>query len=156
MKHDIKEKEIQEIRRLCDDYLRQWLLPFWIERAADPLAGGFLTYYDRNGRATGETVKTFLMQIRSLYTFAAAHRAGYSGDGRCLALARQGAEFILNHYWDAENEGWIWITDRQGNAINPNKIGYGQCFAMYALSEYCLASGDLRARQAALDTYAAI
>jgi len=156
MKSLFDRDEIQKIRCQTDDYLRQTLLPFWIERAIDQQYGGFLTYYDRNGQATGETDKTFLMQIRSLYTFAAAHRAGYSADGKCLQLARSGADFILNHYQDQKNEGWIWIADRQGNPLNRSKIGYGQCFAIYAMSEYYLASGDARGRQAALDTYAAI
>ena len=38
--------------------------------------------------------------------------------------------------------GWFWIADRAGLPTVTTKIGYGQCFAMYAFSEYALATGD--------------
>jgi mannose/cellobiose epimerase-like protein (N-acyl-D-glucosamine 2-epimerase family) len=146
---------IAAVLRHLEGYLTETLLPFWIERSVDPEAGGFLTYFDRDGRSTGETTKTFLMQIRMLYTMASAHRAGYGG-GRCAELAAMGAEFILHHYWDDTHAGWIWIADRYGNPTQRNKIGYGQCFAMYAFSEYFLATGDVRGREAAERTYAVV
>ncbi len=59
-----------------EEYLTGTLLPFWIERAPDPGHGGFLSYFDRHGRPTGETEKTFLMQARLVYIFARAARAG--------------------------------------------------------------------------------
>jgi mannose/cellobiose epimerase-like protein (N-acyl-D-glucosamine 2-epimerase family) len=136
-------------------YLNGTLLPFWLDRCRDPEGGGFLTYFDRDGRRTGETDKTFLMQIRTLYTLASAHRAGYGG-GRCAELAREGADFILDHYWDDTHGGWIWIADRYGRPVSQAKIGYGQCFGVYAFSEYFLASGDPRGREAALRTYETI
>ena len=138
-----------------EDYLTGTLLPFWIENSPDREMGGFLTYFDRDGRPTGETVKTFLMQIRMLFTMASAHRAGLGG-GRCAELARMGADFILSHYWDDEHEGWNWIADRQGNPTFTGKVGYGQCFGVYAFSEYFLATGDKRGREAAERTYAAV
>ncbi len=136
-------------------YLTQALLPFWLERSPDPGAGGFLTYFDRHGQPTGETTKTLLMQIRMLYTLSSAHRAGYGG-GRCAELARMGADFLLDHFWDQEHGGWVWIADRYGQPQVRAKIGYGQCFAMYAFSEYALATGDERGRAAAERTYRAI
>lgn len=134
------------------NYLTTSLLPFWIERSPDPPYGGFLTYFDRSGRTTGETVKTFLMQIRMLYTMASAHRAGY-GNGLCAELARSGARFILDNYWDDTDGGWIWIADRSGRPMVHDKVGYGQCFAIYAFSEYFLATGDPHGLEAALRTW---
>ena len=147
--------EIRDILARTEGYLTETLLPFWLERSVDSDAGGFLTYFDRQGRATGETTKTFLMQIRMLYTLSSAHRAGYGG-GRCGELATGGAEFILDHYWDEPFGGWVWIADRSGRPTVTSKIGYGQCFAMYAFSEYSLATGDQRGREAAERTYAVI
>jgi mannose/cellobiose epimerase-like protein (N-acyl-D-glucosamine 2-epimerase family) len=146
--------QIQGVLLNLERYLTKSLLPFWTERSVDPLAGGFLTYFDRDGRPTGETTKTFLMQIRMLYTMASAHRAGY-GEGKCAELAAKGADFLA-HYWDKENEGWNWIADRYGNPTLRSKIGYGQCFGMYAFSEYFMATRDDRGRDAAQRTYAAI
>jgi mannobiose 2-epimerase len=147
--------EIDDLIRRTEDYLTQTLLPFWIERSPDPKCGGFLSYFDRHGRPTGETTKTFLMQIRMLYTMSSAHRAGY-GDGRCAELAEMGARFILDHYWDDAHDGWAWIADRQGRPTCWDKVGYGQVFALYAFSEYALATGDERGREAAERTYSAI
>ena len=149
------KNRVAEIAQHLRGYLTGSLLPFWVERSPDREAGGFLTYFDRDGRPTGETSKTFLMQIRMLYTLASAHRAGY-GEGKCAELAALGAEFIMQHYWDQEHEGWNWIADRYGHPTQRSKIGYGQCFAMYAFSEYYLATGDMMGREAAEQTYAAV
>ena len=149
------QQEITDLLSRTETYLMEALLPFWIERSPDHEVGGFLTYFDRHGDPTGETTKTFLMQIRMLYTMASAHRAGY-GDGECGELSKMGAQFINDHYWDHENEGWNWIADRQGNPTVKAKVGYGQCFAMYAFSEHFLATGDPLGRYAADRTYAAI
>ncbi|HET6427236.1 MAG TPA: AGE family epimerase/isomerase [Phycisphaerae bacterium] len=147
--------EIADVLSRTRTYLTDALLPFWLERSPDPQYGGFLTYFDRHGRPTGETVKTFLMQIRMLYTMASAHRAGYGG-GRCAELAEMGASFLLDHYWDDAHGGWVWIADRAGRTLNAAKIGYGQCFAIYAFSEYFLATGDPRGRAAAERTHDAV
>jgi len=147
--------EISDLLRRTETYLTDTLLPFWIERSPDEELGGFLTYFDRTGKPTGETTKTFLMQIRMLYTMASAHRAGY-GQGRCAELAKAGATFILDHYWDDAHDGWVWIADRAGRPTVFDKVGYGHVFAMYAFSEYALATGDPRGRAAALRTYDAI
>lgn len=132
-------------------YLEDVLLPFWIERAPDA-AGGFLSHFDATGRPTGVTAKTFLMQVRLLFSFSQAHRAGYGG-GRCAELAERGADFLIQHYHDAQHGGWFWSADRDGTPTDRRKIGYGQCFAMYAFGEYFLATGDARGRDAMLETF---
>lgn len=136
-------------------YLTDTLLPFWIRNSPDPDFGGFLTYFDSRGIATGETDKSFLSQIRMLFTMSSAHRAGY-GDGECARLASDAAEFILKHYWDDEHGGWFWMTDRAGRPLDQSKVGYGHCFGVYAFAEYFLATGDPRGREASLRTYQAI
>jgi mannose 2-epimerase len=148
-------KELVNTLRDLETYLTGSLLPFWITRSPDDEYGGFLTYFDRRGQPTGETTKTFLMQNRMLYTLSSAHRFGY-GAGRCAELAEQGARFIARHYWDAQHDGWYWIADRAGVPMVMDKIGYGQCFAIYAFSEYTLATGDPLGKDYALRTYDAI
>lgn len=147
--------EAAELHSTTREYLVKTLLPFWLERSPDPEYGGFLSYFDRNGRPTGETTKTLLMQIRFLYTFSAAHRAGY-GNGKCAKFAAEAAKFIAEHYWDEKNGGWFWIADRSGKPTCRSKIGYGQCFAMYAFSEYYLATKDSFGKKMAEKSYAAI
>jgi len=144
--------EVNNMLARTRGYLTGMLLPFWLQNARDPKGDGFLTYFDRHGRRTGKTDKTFLMQIRTLYTMASAHRAGYGG-GRCAELAREGARFIVDNYWDSDHDGWFWIADRAGTPTVTAKVGYGQCFGIYAFSEYALATGDEFGRQMALRSY---
>ncbi|MDP6928233.1 MAG: AGE family epimerase/isomerase [Planctomycetota bacterium] len=129
------------------EYLQETLLPFWMQRSPDPEYGGFLTWFGADGEPSGETTKTFLSQIRMLYVWSLAHRNGYGG-GRCAELARDAADFLLEHYWDDECGGWFWIADRAGKPTCLDKVGYGQCFGMYAFAEYFLATGDPRGREA--------
>ncbi len=146
---------VQRVYEKLRTYLTETLLPFWLDNSRDEECGGFLTHFDREGKPTGETEKTFLMQIRMLYTMASAHRAGY-GDGRCGELAGEGARFILDHYWDDEFGGWAWIADRNGTVTCWDKVGYGHCFGMYSFSEYFLATGDEKGKEAALRTCNAV
>lgn len=146
------QSEVEAILRKTQAYLTERLLPFWIENAPDPESGGFLSHFDSTGKPTGETTKSFLSHARLLYTMSSAHRAGY-GNGRCAELARMGAEFVLDHFWDHEHDGWGWIADRRGNVTCWDKVGYGHCFGVYAFSEYFLATGDERGKEGALRSY---
>jgi mannobiose 2-epimerase len=134
------------------NHLRDELLPYWRTHGVDSEYGGFLTYYDRDGRPTGETLKTLICQTRMIYTFASIHRAGLD-DGKFLKWAQQGVEFLIEHFWDHDHQGWYWTTERDGRAADPSKLAYGHSFAMYALSEYGMASGDLRGMEWAARTF---
>jgi len=138
--------------REIQDHLHKELLPFWTTHGVDTESGGFLTYYDRHGKATGETTKTLICQARCIYAYSAAHRAGY-GDGRFLQAARQGFEFLVQHFWDIEHLGWHWTTDRRGTPLDRSKLTYGQSFAIYGLSEYAMASRDPQALEWAERTF---
>jgi len=134
------------------DHFRDELLPFWFSHGVDTKFGGYLTYLDRLGNPTGETVKTLVCQTRMIYTYSSLHRAGI-GEGRALEVAQQGVEFLLDRFWDDKHGGWYWTTEQDGTPLNDNKIAYGHSFAMYALSEYGMASGDLRGMEWASRTY---
>jgi mannose 2-epimerase len=139
---------LEEVRH----HLNDELLPFWLTHGVDEEHGGFLTYLDKDGNPTGETVKTQLCQARMIYTYSSAHRAGY-GDGKCLEIARQGVDFLLANLWDRNLGGWFWTCEKDGTPINRSKLTYGQSFAIYALSEYGMASGDQRGLGWALKTF---
>jgi mannobiose 2-epimerase len=127
-------------------HLEGELLPFWMERSPDEEHGGFLTWFDGNGAATGETSKTFLAHARLLFAFSAAHRAGFGG-GLALALAERAADFVSEHFWDERHGGWMWIADREGAITCDAKVGYGQAFALYAFAELAQATGGARGRE---------
>ncbi len=119
------------------------LLPFWTTRMIDKINGGFITHFDKDGNDTGEDEKSLIAQTRCLYTISSAHRAGY-GDGKYAAMAKHGADFLIDKMWDKEFGGFYWMMDRKGNVKIDQKIIYGHSFAIYSLSEYTLATGDQR------------
>ena len=145
------EKFLDEVQ----NHLRDELLPFWLVRGVDKEYGGYLTYLDKNGEPTGETLKTLICQARMIYTFSSVHRAGL-GEGKFLPLARQGVDFLIEHFWDEKYGGWYWTTERDGTPKNESKLTYGQCFVIYAMSEYGMASGDHRGIEWAVKTYETI
>ncbi len=139
----MNRNEVASFKKEAENHLKTELLPFWTSRMKDEINGGFITHFDQEGKDTGEDEKSLIAQTRCLYTIASAHRAGY-GDGKFAALARHGADFLIDKMWDMKYGGFYWMMGRRGNVKMDQKIIYGQSFAMYSLSEYTLATGDPR------------
>jgi len=137
------KEEIVALKNEAIHHLNEELLPFWTSRMKDEVNGGYLTHFDKEGMDSGEDEKSLIAQTRCLYTISSAHRAGY-GEGEYAALARHGADFLINKMWDKEHGGFYWMMDRKGNVKIDQKIIYGHSFAIYSLSEYTLATGDPR------------
>ncbi len=144
--------EANKLKAEAEKHLVSELLPFWSARMKDEVNGGYLTHFDQDGKDTGEDEKSLIAQTRCLYTASSAHRAGY-GNGQFELLARHGADFLINKMWDNENGGFFWMMDRKGKVKIDKKIIYGQSFAIYALSEYTLATGDKRGIEYAEKTF---
>ena len=143
---------LSRLRDEAHHHLTTELLPFWVARARDDAHGGFITHFDQHGHDTGEDEKSLIAQTRSVYTYASAHRAGYGG-GHLADFARHGVDYLLDTMWDTEHGGFFWMTNRRGEVTNDQKIAYGQSFAIYALSEYTLATGDGRGLEFAEKTF---
>jgi len=148
-----------EVKERCKGFLQEVqnhlskeLIPFWLSHGVDKEYGGFLTYFDKDGNPTGETLKTLVCQARMVFTAASAHRANL-GDGAFLEFARQGVDFLLNHFWDTQYEGWFWTCQQDGTPDNMSKLTYGHSFGVYSFSEYAMASGDPRGLEWALRSY---
>lgn len=139
---DIKS-QILACKKECEDHLNNELLPFWFDRTLDKKNGGYITHFDKDGLDTGENEKSMLGQARSIYVYSSAFRNGYGGE-KSADLARQGVDFLIDNMWDSVHGGFYWMTDRAGNVKIDEKILYGHSFAIYSLSEYTLATGDLR------------
>ncbi len=134
-------------------HLHEELLPYWKVRGIDDQFGGFLTFFDRDGKPTGETTKNLLAHARLIYTCSAISRAGYDRDGTFLKKARSGIDFLVNHFWDKSHEGWYWMLERDGTPIDRKKIIYGHSFVIYGLSEFFMASGDVESLKLAEKTF---
>ena len=139
----MNREEVINLKEEAQNHLVNELLPFWASRMIDEKNGGFITHFDKNGKDTGEDEKSLVAQTRCLYTVSSVHRAGY-GNGKYADMAKHGADFLISKMWDDEYEGFYWMMNRKGNVKIDKKIIYGHSFAIYALSEYSLATGDPR------------
>lgn len=131
------------------DYLDNKLIPFWVANAVDTKYGGFQTNYDRNGKRTEITEKSFLSQCRSIFTVSHAMRLGFNWPNGEEVL-KQGIEFLFKNFRDNENGGYYWIVEEDGKPKDVNKIIYGHSFLIYGLSEYALLTGNEEAKNEAI------
>jgi mannobiose 2-epimerase len=139
----MQKEEINKYLKEAENHLVNELLPFWTTRMIDTRNGGYITHFDKDGNDTGDDEKSLIAQSRSVYTLSSAHRAGY-GEGKYAELAEHGINFMINKMWDKKYGGFYWMMDRAGNVKVDKKILYGHSFAIYCLSEYTLATGDIR------------
>jgi mannose/cellobiose epimerase-like protein (N-acyl-D-glucosamine 2-epimerase family) len=136
-------EQLKQFRAEAHNHLTNELLPFWENRCVDHENGGYITHFDQFGNDSGEDEKSLIAQTRTVYTFSAAHRAGY-GEGRYAQIAKHGVDFLIEKMWDQEFGGFYWLTNRAGDVQIDEKIVYGHSFAIYSLAEYTLATGDPR------------
>lgn len=123
-------------------HLDHGIVPFWAERAEDKTHGGFLTNFDSSGKPLDTPEKYVNTQSRLIWWFSRLNR--FHPDPAWVRLAQQGVDFLIEHFWDKTQEGFFWKCRRDGTPLDDGKIVYGQSFAIYALSEYTLATGDPR------------
>ncbi|MCX6904744.1 MAG: AGE family epimerase/isomerase [Verrucomicrobia bacterium] len=144
---------LSEHARDFREQLATKIMPYWFDTAQDTNHGGYLMADDLKGRGVA-TEKQLVSQARMVWGFSHAHLKGYSTAQRnYLSAARQGYQFLLDHFLDREQGGYYWKTDLAGQVTNNRKIVYGQSFVVYALVEYYRASQDKAALRQAMDLY---
>jgi mannose/cellobiose epimerase-like protein (N-acyl-D-glucosamine 2-epimerase family) len=142
------------LRRSIEGELRGNILPFWRARSPDHVRGGFIAEMANDGTVRDDAPKGLILTARLLWTFSALHR--YLGDERDLELARRAYRYLDDCFRDREHGGYYWRVDPGGRPLDRDKKIYGQAFAVYALSEYHLATGEADALAAARDLFALI
>jgi len=134
------------------NYFNDKLIPFWEARAVEKKYGGFQTNYDRNGKRTDVTEKSFLSQCRSIFSISHSMRSGFNWkDGE--EVLKQGLDFISKYFKDKEFDGYYWIVEENGTPTDKNKIIYGHSFLIYGLSEYALLTGNVDAKEEAIRVF---
>jgi mannobiose 2-epimerase len=151
---DIVTKE--KIKQLYIEAIaaRDSIMEFWLDRCEDKEYGGFLTNFDSSGKDTRTPEKYLNTQCRFIWTFSSLIRRG--GGVEYERLARQGVDFLIKNLWDEQYSGFYWKCKRDGSELDKGKIVYGESFAIYALSEYFLATKDPRGMEYASKTFDAL
>lgn len=139
-------KHKEEIQRLCVEVkaeLENNILPFWMKEMKDDEQGGFY------GRISGDNVldksasKGAILNARILWTFSAAYRVLRKNE--YLEMAIRAKRYLLDYFYDFEFGGVYWEVDSAGNPLDTKKQIYAIGFAIYGLSEYTRATGDVEA-----------
>lgn len=151
--------DIPRVRAECREILEKNIIPFWYPSTIDKVNGGYNLNHDINGvfkglgSNAGYSSNRFLVtQSRMVWFFARLVRAGYDRE-KYLPAAKHGYRYLKETMQDKKNGGFFWGVSPSGKAIQPNKHMYGQGFAVYALSEYALATKDPEAKAFALKTF---
>ena len=135
---------LMEIREQVQRHLLHGIIPFWLELGIDRVYGGYLTCFDALGRLDeSDTNKYIVTQTRMIWGMSVFSTLLPPGN-TCREAARQGVDFLIRHFWDTGCGGWYWKTDRHGKLLDDGKVVYGQSFAIYALAQYTLSTGDPR------------
>ncbi len=121
--------------------LTENIASFWYDKSLDERHGGYTINFGPRSEPKGPGVKMLVTQARTVWLFSRLARAGYRRD-EYLKAADHGYRFLTEKMWDPIHGGFYWEVDATGQKKRkPNKHLYGQSFALYALSEYYLASG---------------
>jgi cellobiose epimerase len=122
--------------------LRGNIVGFWYPRCLDRMHGGYTVGFGRRGDLTAETSKPLVVQARMLWLFARlVDEEGYDRD-EMLDAAELGYRFLREKMLDRRYGGFYWEVDERGErVVRGEKHLYGQAFALYALSQYAIASG---------------
>lgn len=129
------------------------IIPFWFPGTIDGANGGYLLNHDVNGKYLGAGPKMIVTQARMVWFFSHLHRLGYGGQDY-LDAADSGYRFLKDKMWDPAHGGFYWQVDATGaEKSQTGKHLYGQAFALYALSEYHLATGNQDALELATQLF---
>jgi len=120
--------------------LKENIKPFWYTKSLDRINGGYIINFGPKGEPKGEGTKMIVTQARTVWLFSRLVRAGYGGN-ECIEAADLGYRFMKEKMWDAKNGGFYWEVNAAGSEkLKQGKHLYGQAFALYAVSEYYLAT----------------
>jgi len=133
--------------------LQENIIPYWYPACLDRTNGGYNITSDATGKLTPGGTKMIVTQSRMVWFFSRLARAGHR-KAEFLEAADIGYRFLVEKMWDHQNGGFYWEVDSSGNQKTaPLKHLYGQSFALYAISEYAMASGKKDVLKFAVDFF---
>lgn len=131
-------------------HLAEGIVPFW-QNLEDEENGGFYGYMGPDLAVDKKAEKGCILNSRILWFFSNA--AMSLEDKNLLKDAEHAYRFMMDYCMDKEYGGVYWSVTYDGKPEDTTKHIYNQAFAVYALSSYFDASGDMEALQAAFELF---
>lgn len=136
----------------CKKELTERIIPFW-NKLRDDENGGFYGFVNNDLQVDKKADKGVILTSRILWFYSAAYMV--LEDEALLDNARHAFEF-LKKCVDRENGGVYWMMTYDGKPADTMKHTYNQAFAVYALSQFYLASKEQAALDLALELFRTI
>ena len=134
---------ITTLRIEVEHELTTGILPFWMEKMADNVQGGFYGRIDGDDKLHADAPKGAILNARILWTFSTAYRLLRKPE--YLETATRAKRYIIDKFYDKDFGGVHWSLSADGEPLDTKKQVYAQGFAIYGLSEYARATGDREA-----------
>jgi len=115
------------------------IMPFWMEHGLDRVNGGVYTCLDRDGTLM-DTTKSVWFQGRFGFIAAYAYN-NVEKNPAWLAASKSCIDFIERCCFDADGHMFFTVT-AEGGPVQKRRYVFSECFAIIAMAEYALASGD--------------
>lgn len=131
---------MKNIKDSIEHELKEGILGYWIDNCLDKEFGGFYGVLSNVDVAQKGAEKGLIQNARNLWSFSRSYN--HFKDTKYLEIAARAKDYLLKYFLDRENGGFFWTVTEDGKPLNRRKQVYGQAFAIYALSEYYIASGD--------------
>lgn len=143
------------------DYLVHWadkyrndlisnIMPFWMKYGLDRTNGGIYTCLDREGKLM-DTTKSVWFQGRFAFTCAFAYNNIYK-NSEWLDAAKSTIDFIEKYCFDTDGRMFFEVT-AEGLPLRKRRYVFSETFAIIAMSEYSIASGDKSYADKALNLF---
>ena len=143
----------QFIQACRDQYitdLKENIMPFWMKYGLDRINGGVYTCLDRDGSLM-DTTKSVWFQGRFGFICAYAYN-NVEKNPEWLAASKSCIDFSNAHCYDTDGHMFFTVTG-DGKPVQKRRYVFSECFAIIAMAEYALASGDMSYAQKALDLF---
>ena len=127
------------------------ILKFWENYTIDEENGGFIGQIDSDMTKHSDADKGVILNARITWSFSAAYK--YTNKTEYLKLATRAYNYLIDKFYDHENNGVYFMVDYKGNpTVDRNQV-IAVAFVTYAFSEYYIATKNEEALDYALKLF---
>ena len=127
------------------------ILNYWSQNTVDEAFGGFVGRISHWNEVIPEASKGIILNSRILWSFSAA--SNFLKTAKYDAICKRAYNYLNNFFRDGDHGGVFWEVDFKGRPLNERKQVYAQTFTIYALSEYHILTGNMDARNWAIELF---